>query len=181
MQKGASRGWRVAGREPWVALLADTHALPRDGRPLLPEILLASLAGVACILHAGDVGCPEVLDRLGAIAPVHAVRGNVDPPDWDLPRRLLLELRGFRIGLVHGDQGPGQSTPERARRAFAQDIPDVIVFGHSHRPMVAAEEGGALLVNPGSPTQPRGLAPTFAILELAGERPRARLVRLPGA
>ena len=162
----------------WVALLADTHTLPRGGEVALPDALLTRLAGASWILHAGDVACLEVLERLARIAPVHAVRGNVDPPELRLPSRRLLDLAGFRVGLVHGDQGPGATTPERARRAFAAERVDVVVFGHSHRPGIDQVPDGPLLINPGSPTQPRGRFPTFAVLDLSGPAPQGRLVRL---
>ena len=162
----------------WVALLSDTHLLPRGGEVAVPRALLARLAGASCILHAGDVACREVLERLEEMCPVHAVRGNVDPPDLRLPPRRLLALGGFRVGLVHGDQGPGATTPERARRAFAAERADVVVFGHSHRPGIDQVPDGPLLINPGSPTQPRGRFPTFAVLDLSGPAPQGRLVRL---
>lgn len=158
-----------------LGLVADTHLLPRGSAVVLPAPLRAGLAGVDAILHAGDIACAEVLAALAEIAPTHAVRGNVDPPGLDLPARRLLEFDGAAVGLTHGHLGPGATTPQRALRAFAH-LPAVIVFGHSHRPLIA-EEGGCLLVNPGSPTQPRGRPPSFALLSLApGAEPQARVV-----
>ncbi len=159
----------------WIGLVADTHLLPRGGAIVLPAALRAGLAGVDAILHAGDIACAEVLAALAEIAPTHAVRGNVDPPGLGLPARLLLEFAGVTVGLTHGHLGSGTTTPRRALRAFG-DLPAVIVFGHSHEPLIAGE-GGCLLVNPGSPTQPRGRRPSFALLSLApGGQPQARLV-----
>ncbi len=167
----------------WAALVADTHLLPRGGEVALPAPLVEQLVGARAILHVGDIACTEVLERLGAIAPVHAVRGNVDPPDLGIPLRRVVILGAFRIALAHGDRGPGATTLERARRAFAPEEADVVVFGHSHQALIEREPAGRLLVNPGSPTQPRGRPPTFAVLDLDGPRPEARLVRLdlPGA
>jgi hypothetical protein len=162
----------------WAALVADTHLLPRGGEVVLPAPLPEQLAGACAILHAGDIACAEVLERLAEIAPVYAVRGNVDPPDLDLPLHRIVTLGAFRIALAHGDRGPGATTPERARRAFAPEEADVVVFGHSHQALIEREPAGRLLVNPGSPTQPRGRPPTFVVLDLDGPRPQARLVRL---
>ncbi len=165
-----------------LGLISDTHLVAgRGGASIaLPAPLLVSLAGVDLILHAGDVACREVLEGLRRVAPVHAVAGNVDPPGLGLPPRLELGLAGFRVGLVHGHLGPGSTTPERAARACPSA--DVVVFGHSHQPMIARRtaERRVLLVNPGSPTQPRGRAPTIAIVDLVeGAEPEARLVTLP--
>jgi len=159
-----------------VGLVADTHLLPRGGVVALPPALLRGLAGCAAILHAGDVACREVLEALAAVAPVHAVAGNVDDPGLGLPAQLLLQLGGRAVGLAHGHAGPGRTVEEKALRACPGA--EVVVFGHTHRPLVVARAGGPLLVNPGSPTKPRGLPPTFALLDLSGPRPQARLVRL---
>ena len=156
-----------------IGVVSDTHL---HAHQPLPAALLKELAGSKAILHAGDIACPEVLDALRQLAPVHAVCGNVDPPDLGLPPRLQLQLGGFTIALTHGHLGSGRSTEERAVRAFPGA--DVVVFGHSHRPMVHRRPDGPLVVNPGSPTQPRGLRPTLALLDLSGERPAARLVTL---
>lgn len=158
-----------------IGVVSDTHLHPHQA---LPDALLQGLRGSDAILHAGDVACLEVLEALRTIAPVHAVCGNVDAPDLWLPPRLELRLAGFTIGLTHGHLGPGQTTEARAVRAFARV--DVVVFGHSHRPAVHRRPDGPLVVNPGSPTQPRGLPPSFALLDLSGTRPEARLIPLLG-
>lgn len=156
-----------------VAVLADTHLLPGAS---LPTALLRGIAGADLILHAGDIACLEVLERLAAVSPLHAVGGNADPPGLRLPPARALRLGPWLVGLTHGSTGPGRDSEERARRACPGA--DVVVFGHSHRPLVARRVGGPLVCNPGSPTRPRGLPPTFALLDLGGRRPEARLVRL---
>ena len=119
-----------------IGLISDTHGLLR------PEAVRA-LCGVAQILHAGDVGGPEVLEGLRTIAPVHAVRGNNDRDAWSgsLPARLSLRIAGVNILVLHDlnelDQGPDS----RAHR--------VVVAGHSHKPALV-ERNGILFVNPGS-------------------------------
>jgi uncharacterized protein len=149
-----------------VVLLGDTH-LPRFGRALPPP-LLGALAGADLILHAGDLTEPFVLDLLEPIAPTVAVAGNNDGPE--LHARLgiatTVEVGDVRIGLTHGHAGPGRTTPERARRAFAAADPPVhaIAFGHSHQPMVERVDD-VWMLNPGSPTD-RRRQPTFSCLRL---------------
>lgn len=157
-----------------IGVLSDTH-MPSRAR-VLPHQLFTAFEGVELILHAGDLTTLDVLDPLRAIAPVEAVVGNTDP--WDvahrLPEQRLLELDGVSVGLVHGHVGPGRDTKERARRTF----PDarVVVFGHSHWPLIV-EEDGQLLLNPGSPTD-RRTAPqhSCAILTIVDGRPAAELI-----
>src|SRR6476646_7684680 len=86
-----------------IGLVSDTHGLVRNG-------LFRALAGVSEILHAGDVGGREVLDALGAIAPVHAVYGNVDSIDGILPDEIVTEVGGLSIHVSHGHE-VGSPTP----------------------------------------------------------------------
>jgi putative phosphoesterase len=156
-----------AGAPIRVGVIADTHIA--DARRQLPEQALRAFEGVYCILHAGDVLTQAVLDRLAAIAPVHAVFGNCDPPEfsWRLPDKLVVDVAGVRIGLTHGHLGGGGDTPEQAL-AYLRDEPDlrVVVFGHSHQPYNALH-GGVLLFNPGSATQRRRAPyPSYGLLEL---------------
>jgi len=119
-----------------VGLIADTHALVR------PEALDA-LAGVTRIVHAGDVGAPEVLRALARVAPVTAVRGNNDHGAWAerLPETARIAVGGRRVLVVHEKTHAAARTP-------AAGI-DVVVTGHSHRPLVEWRDG-VLFVNPGS-------------------------------
>lgn len=118
-----------------LGIISDTHGLLR------PEAV-AALAGVDAIVHAGDVGSLDVLTALSAIAPVTAVRGNVDVEPWAsvLPERASLMFEGVRIFVCH-----------RLQDVLAADrtAHDVVVVGHSHKP-VSAHDGGVLVVNPGS-------------------------------
>lgn len=118
-----------------IGLISDTHGLLRAEA-------VQALAGVEQIIHAGDVGAPEVLERLRAVAPVHAVRGNNDRGAFarQLPARLTLELGGVRIEVLHDLKDLGK------RGAHGLQV---VVSGHSHKPGVF-ERNGTLLVNPGS-------------------------------
>ncbi len=109
-----------------------------------------------------------MIDLLEGFAQTDAVAGNNDPPA--LVARLGLarsvEIEGVRIGMTHGHDGPGRTTPDRALRTFADAVPPVsaIVFGHSHQPMVE-RRNGLWLLSPGSPTD-RRRQPLFSFLRL---------------
>jgi putative phosphoesterase len=134
-----------------IAILADTH-LPK-GRRELPLTCLRLLERADAIVHAGDFTALDVLERLGAFAPVHAVRGNVD--EWALhtvlPGRLVVELEGLRIGVVH-DAGPAAGRHARLRAGFPSC--ELVVYAHTHWPEIA-RSGAVWIVNPGSPTERR--------------------------
>ena len=137
-----------------VGLISDTHGLLR------PEAL-AALAGCDHILHAGDIGGPEVLEGLAAVAPVTAIRGNNDRDAWGraLPDTEMVQLGGVWIYLVH-DLGDLDIDPVAAGIR-------VVMSGHSHKP-AAFEEDGVLYVNPGSAGPRRFTLPiSLAHLEVA--------------
>jgi len=130
-------------------------------------------ASVERILHVGDWTQPFVLDLLGSIAPTDGVAGNNDPPELvaRLGRRKIVVVEGVRLGLTHGDLGPGRTTPQRALRAFEDEAGlAAILFGHSHIPLVERLPDGRWLVNPGSPTDKRRQRRfSWALLEVAGD------------
>ncbi|MCU1372203.1 MAG: Phosphoesterase [Ilumatobacteraceae bacterium] len=149
-----------------VLVVADTH-LDADSLDRMPPEVWALADSADVILHAGDVVDQAVLDALAARTPTHAVLGNNDHGlVGTLPDTLEVVLGGVRVAMVH-DSGP---TAGRARR-MARRFPDadVVVFGHSHQPVVEAAEAGPLLLNPGSPTHRRRQpVHTVAWLDLAG-------------
>lgn len=156
-----------------VLVLADTH-IPRRARTL-PEALRPHLRSAGVILHAGDLMQPAVLEELAAYAPVHAVRGNLDPPEAELPETLELDLGGARVAVVH-DSGRKQGRRNRLARRFPEAR--VVVFGHSHVPLLE-DEGGLMLLNPGSPTDKRRQPEyTCAVLEAADGEVGARILAL---
>lgn len=157
-----------------IAVISDTH-IPARARAL-PQALVEQLRGVDLILHAGDFTTLDTLNYLRTLAPTEAVYGNVDDGMVKamLPRTTVVEARGFRIGLVHGDGSSG-TTLERARRAF-QGV-DCVVFGHSHSPYLAKHDT-VLMLNPGSPTDPRREPrPSYALLRIT-DRIEAEIVYL---
>ena len=137
-----------------VGLISDTHGLSR------PEALKA-LAAADVILHAGDVGGRPVLDALEAIAPVQAVHGNTDAAD-SLPAAIDCVLAGVSIHVSHGHE-VGRPSPARMAASYSADV---IVFGHTHRSVVA-QVGRSLVVNPGAAGPRRfDVRPSVAILTL---------------
>jgi uncharacterized protein len=156
-----------------IGIISDTHGLLRAQ-------VFEVFEGVEHILHAGDVGNADILIELEAIAPLTAVWGNVD--GWEIrgrvPEVARTELGGVRIAVVHGMQ-LGSPTPEKA--AAAHPDAGLVVFGHSHRPIIR-QVGPVLAVNPGSAGPRRFKDPvTVALAELADGRATARLVELDPA
>jgi len=150
-----------------VGVISDTHGL------MDPEALRL-LAGVERILHAGDVGRMEVLRALEAIAPVHAVRGNVDTTLTELPPALLVTLFEVRVMILH-DLGDVVAQPSDVREAIQRERPQVVVFGHTHQPLVA-ERDGVLYFNPGSAGPRRFRLPrSVGYLHIAEGRARAEV------
>ncbi len=159
---------------PLAVILADTH-IPRRARTL-PEGLVAYLERADLILHGGDLIGPSVLEELSAYnVPVHAVRGNVDMPELDLPETLQLDFGGARIAMIH-DSGRKEGRRKRLGKRFPEAR--VIVFGHSHIPFLE-DESGLLLLNPGSPTDKRRQPEhTFALLRSEEGDVRAEIIAL---
>lgn len=134
-----------------VLVLADTHLSAHRADALPIEVWDAARKATA-ILHAGDVVCPQLLDALGQLAPLHAVLGNNDLGHLELPERLEVELSGVAVAMVH-DSGARIGREARMQRWFPTAT--VVIFGHSHDPLNARSPAGQLLFNPGSPTQRR--------------------------
>ena len=152
--------------EKRVGVVSDTHGLLR------PQAV-AALGGVDLIVHAGDIGAPEVLDGLRELAPVIAIRGNNDRGSWAerLPTTEVVEVGGALLYLVH-DVGDLDLDPAAA--GF-----HAVVSGHSHRPSVD-QRGGVLFLNPGSIGPRRFTLPiALALLRVDGAKLDARIVEIP--
>lgn len=151
-----------------IGLISDTHGLVRAS-------VFEALAGVELILHAGDVGGDEVLAELATIAPVLAVFGNTDwMADPSLAPAIERTVDGVSIHVSHGHE-LGRPTPERLLAAYAADV---VVYGHTHRQLVA-RVGERLVVNPGAAGPRRfDLAPSVARLTIAAGRADVALVPL---
>jgi uncharacterized protein len=129
-----------------IGVISDTHGLLR------PEALDA-LAGVEHIIHAGDIGSPEIVPRLEEVAPVTAIRGNMDTHAWarDLPAWEVVTLAGRTIYVVHDI---GELDLDPAAAGF-----DLVISGHSHQPKTEIV-GGVVYLNPGSAGPRRFTLPT---------------------
>jgi putative phosphoesterase len=164
-----------------IGVVSDTHGY---FDPRLPVIL----EGVDEILHAGDVGSEAVLDQLRAIAPVHAVVGNIDSPALGLAPTVTRHFGPIHVHMLHQLAKPQtvlrdwarndgrEGKPDDECRRFLQDLPEqcqVVIFGHSHDPcgIVLA---GKLFFNPGSAGKTRFSLPRcFGNLEVSAGGVRA--------
>ena len=149
-----------------IGVISDTHGLLR------PEVFTA-FQRVEMILHAGDIGGDDILIELEAIAPVVAVRGNMDHGAWleGIPASRTVRLGGQRIFMVH----------DPAHVKFDPGVGDLqgVIFGHTHWPHLETRNG-ILMLNPGSAGYRRGHSPvSLAILTITGEEMRAELIELP--
>jgi len=148
-----------------IGVISDTHGLLR------PEAF-AALRESQHIIHAGDIGSAEILDQLSAIAPVTAIRGNVDKQAWarTLPETQVLEVAGISIYILH-DLAQLDLRPEAA--GFR-----VVVSGHSHAPKQETRNG-VLCFNPGSAGPRRFRLPvTVGRLVLDRDQVRPEIIRL---
>jgi len=151
-----------------IGLISDTHGLVR------PDVFTA-FEGVEAIFHAGDVGAAEVLAILARIAPVQAVLGNTD--ERDDPRLCLHfseTVGGLTVHVSHGHE-MRIASPQRLLDRYDADV---IVFGHTHRPLVT-RSGRRLVVNPGAAGPRRfGLMPSVARLTVSGGVATAEIIDL---
>ncbi len=170
-----------------LGAISDTHIPDRVGE-LHPAIIPTfQRAGVTHIVHAGDICVPRVLNQLGAVAPVLAVRGN---RDWlffgKLPLLLAQQFEGVHVAIAHGHGGWVNYLREKVyhfRHGYhreryknyllsAAPQADVIIFGHTHFPEII-RESGKLLINPGTASNLAGrigLTPTVGIVRIDGTK-----------
>ena len=146
-----------------IGVISDTHGLVR------PEALEA-LRGSDLIIHAGDVGAPEVLERLGSLAAVAAVRGNVDGGAWadELPEERTVEVAGVLIHVIHNVKALA-AVPDGCR---------MVISGHSHKPSMQRRDG-VIYLNPGSAGPRRFTLPVaVATIRVNTRSLRPKLVEL---
>lgn len=148
-----------------IGVISDTH-----GR--LPQSVLKVFSKTDLIIHAGDIGDPEILNSLGKIAPTIAVRGNMDAGKWArrLPKNETVKICHRQLHVLHD--------------VYNLDIIldsnnyHVIIYGHTHQPQVEKQQG-VLYVNPGSAVHPRfGYPPSVALLQIEEGSIKARLIDL---
>jgi len=156
-----------------LGIISDTHNLLRSE-------VLEVFSQVDHILHGGDVGDADILIQLEALAPVTAVFGNTDGFEMrsKLPKVAQIQLDGFDVVVTHGDQ-LGHPTPALLHEAFPKA--EIIVYGHTHTPVLELVDKTVTVMNPGSagPKRFDRPAPSVGIMELEpGIPPRARIVPL---
>lgn len=148
-----------------VGVISDTHGLLR------PEAI-AALVGSDLILHAGDVGDPEILQSLRELAPIRAVRGNVDRGAWakELPKTEVVEVGGVVLYMLH-NRDELELDPGAAEFA-------AVISGHSHKPSTEQQQG-VLFLNPGAAGPKRFSLPvSVATLRVEKGRLEAELIEL---
>lgn len=151
-----------------VGILSDTHIHSLDaGMALAQKLLAGPFVDVDVILHAGDHVHPD-LESCFYPLPWYGVCGNMDSSHGSLPIQRIVNIADVQIGMVHGWGAP-TGIEKRVLNSFSSTNIDVLVFGHSHRP-VCRKVGSVLLFNPGSPTDRRS-APyhTVGILHIDDE------------
>jgi len=155
----------MSGGEILVGVISDTHGLLR------PEAV-AALKGVELIIHAGDVGAPQVLDALRMLAPTFVVRGNVDKAHWAgaLPATAHVEVGGLLFHVLH-DIAELDLDPVAVGYA-------AVIYGHSHQPSIDRRDG-VLFLNPGSAGPRRFKLPvSIARVSVFGQQLRPEIVEL---
>jgi uncharacterized protein len=147
-----------------VGVISDTHGLMRSEA-------LDALRGSELILHAGDIGSADILEALETIAPVTAIRGNNDTQQWatNIPETIDVKVEDVCIHMLHNLK------EFSAKQAAAANV---VIAGHSHRPLVERREG-VLYLNPGSAGPRRFKLPiSVATLTISGANARARIIEL---
>jgi hypothetical protein len=155
----------MAAKSVTIGVISDTHGLLRVDA-------IEALRGSDLILHAGDVGNKEILEVLAQIAPVTAVRGNVDTASWAraLPESQAVEVGGLSIYMLH-NIGELDLSPKTA--GFR-----VVVYGHSHQPKIE-EKNGVLFFNPGSAGPRRFTKPvSVGRLNIEGGEVQPEIIKL---
>lgn len=174
--KSLTEGMPAKSESIKIVVVSDTH-MTRMAKSL-PSKLVEELADADLILHAGDWTSAEVCDMLAEYAPVRGVAGNNDGSaivkQWGY--RRIIEIGSIRIGLTHGHLGRS-GTAANALAAFEGEEVDIVIFGHSHIPLLSTEAktasaSGISLFNPGSPTDKRRLKQySFGIITLNNGMP----------
>ena len=148
-----------------IGVISDTH-----GR--LPQSVLKVFERTDLIIHAGDIGDPEILNSLGKIAPTIAVRGNMDTGKWArrLPQNETVKICRRQLHVLHDVYNLDINLDSNNHH--------VVIYGHTHQPQVEKQQR-VLYVNPGSAVHPRfGYPPSVVLLQIEGDSIRARLIDL---
>lgn len=142
-----------------IGIISDTHSWDYTHYEV-PDWIKRAFEGADMIIHAGDVETPAVLHSLGNIATVYAVRGNCDPSGLDTPKSISIDIGCGKLVAAHR---PTQAQYE----SMSEPETRVVVCGHTHISTIS-DEDGIMIINPGSPSHPRGgMPPSVAVLEIS--------------
>ena len=159
-----------------IGIISDTHIANKSEH--LPGIILDVFKQMDMVIHAGDMVDLQVVEELKSACPkIVAVAGNMDQEAVrkKYPEKEILEIAGCRIGIMHGWGSP-LNLVELLKNAFKEDNPDIIIFGHSHRPMNEFIDG-VLFFNPGSATDFTAEYNSYGIIEISKEI-NARIIKI---
>lgn len=152
-----------------MVVLSDTHAKELED---LPERILEDLKKEDLIIHAGDYTSKHLLDHLRGLSNFKGVQGNMDSDEIksELPDKEIFEIKGFRIGITHPSEGGSPfGLKKRVESKLGEDL-DLIIYGHSHKPVNERGGGNTIYFNPGSAT---GAFParykTYGVLRIEDE------------
>lgn len=157
-----------------IAIIGDTHVKNRLDR--LRRFLEENIQGFDLIIHVGDILSEEALDLIESFNNTVAVYGNndKDPIRKRILEKEILNIENYKIGVFHGS-GKEKTTMERSYDAFLGEDMDIILFGHSHSPLIKTHKG-VLMINPGSPTHKRReRLYSFAVLNINKENIEATI------
>jgi len=157
-----------------IGVISDTHIPERASK--IPEVVFDLFNEVDMILHAGDLVSLDILDELQKIAPTKCSQGNMDRAyGVKLPKSVVFEVEGIKIGLNHGEVYPRGDTQQLKYIALEMDV-EVLITGHTHWPFIK-DVGDVLLLNPGSPTVPRLSDPSIILLNIENKKLDAEIVK----
>ena len=159
-----------------IGVISDTHIASKSEH--VPGIILDVFKQMDIVIHAGDMVDLRVIEEIKSACPrIVAVAGNMDQDAVRkrYPEKEIIEIAGYRIGVMHGCGSP-LNLVELLKNAFKEDKPDIIVFGHSHRPMNEFVDG-VLFFNPGSATDFTAEYNSYGIIEISKEI-NARIIKI---
>ncbi|MDD5097792.1 MAG: metallophosphoesterase [Candidatus Omnitrophica bacterium] len=159
-----------------IGVISDTHIPDRTEH--IPSVILNAFKQVDLVVHAGDMVDLQAVEELKLVCKkVVAVAGNMDrePVKNKYPVKLMLDLEGFKVGVIHG-WGARLKLAEVIKDAFKSENPDIIIFGHSHESM-NERLGNTLFFNPGSATDPTADHNSYGIIEI-GAKINARIIKI---
>lgn len=157
-----------------IGVISDTHIAKNKEK--LIKLLTEKIKDIDFVIHAGDITSFDALTTMVKLKKLMAVYGNNDGADIRkvLNQKEIIIIEGYKIGIIHGD-GSGKTTIERAYDAFKNDRVDIIIFGHSHNPIIKTINK-TLMINPGSPTRKlKERWSTYVILEITKGKISAQL------